>query len=249
MTALAATPVARRSATAHTVHRLGATLLRLGRWFWAIAVLVVAAANVVGWATTGSTDVSIAVYARQASTWFPFSLAIMVVAAYLRVHVASGMTRRTFVRAALLVQVAAGVGFALALTALVLLERAVHDALGWGSRITEVQIADETSPVGVLLLDLAVPFVMANVAGLLVGVVYLRGGAWWGTLTLPLTVGPLVVALYAPGARLLEAPGLGTDLTEGQYLALSVGLCLLVTAVSAAVFAALALRTPLTGKA
>ncbi|ADG75991.1 hypothetical protein Cfla_3109 [Cellulomonas flavigena DSM 20109] len=234
----------RPSPTAHTVRRLGAALVRLGRWFWLIVALAVVVANVVGWATRGSTDVSIAVYARQASTWFPFSLAIMVVSAYLRVHVASGMTRRTFVRAALVVQVAAGAVYAVALTALVLVERAVHDALGWDSVITEVLVVGAAEPTWALLVDVAVPCVVANLAGLVVGAVYLRGGSWWGTLTLPLTVGPLLVLLYAPGARLRGLPGPWTSASDAEALVAFAGLGAALAVAAALVFTVVAGRAP-----
>ncbi|GIG40813.1 hypothetical protein [Cellulomonas phragmiteti] len=238
----------RPSPTAHTVRRLGAALLRLAGWFWALAVVVIVLANVVGWATRGSTDVSIAVYARQASTWFPFSLGIMLVSAYLRVHVASGMTRRTFVRAALVVQVAAALGYAAVLTLLVLVERAVHDALGWDSVITEVQLADASAPPWALLGDLAVPLVLANLSGLLVGIVYQRGGAWWGTLTLPLTVGPVVAALYVPGLRLMEVPGLWTTASDAQVLVLAVALGAVLAVLTASAFSLLARGAPVAAK-
>lgn len=240
----AVTGAVRTSPTAHTVRRLGGALLRLGRWFWLVAVLAVVVANVVGWVTLGSTDVSIAVYARQASTWFPFSLAIMLVSAYLRVHVASGMTRRTFVRAALVVQVAAGVAYAALLTVLVLVERAVHDVLGWDSVITEVMVVGAEAPTWALLVDVAVPCVVANLVGLLVGAVYLRGGSWWGTLTLPLTVGPLLVLLYAPGARLMALPGPWTSASDVQALVLFAGLGLALSVVAALIFTAVARRAP-----
>ncbi|UZN02827.1 hypothetical protein [Cellulomonas sp. S1-8] len=236
----------RPSPTAHTVRRLAAALLQLARWFWLIAVVVIVLANVVGWATHGSTDVSIAVYARQACTWFPFSLSIMLVNAYLRVHVASGMTRRTFVRAALVVEVVAGIVYAVLLTSLVLIERAVHDSLGWTSTITEVQLADASAPAWALLVDLAVPFVLANLSGLVVGVVYLRGGAWWGTLTLPLTVGPLLVLLYAPGLRLMSLPGVWTTVSDLQALGFAAGLGVALSVLTALVFASVAGRAPVT---
>lgn len=244
MTAVAARP----SPTVHTVRRLGAALLQLARWFWLIAVVAVVAANVVGWATRGSTDVLIAPYARQASTWFPFSLAAMLVTAYLRVHVASGMTRRSFVRAAVVVQVAAGVAYALVLTALVLVERAVHDALGWRATITEVMVVGASAPTWAMLVDVAVPCVVGNLTGLLVGVAYLRGGSWWGTLTLPLTVGPLAFLLYAPGARLLGFPGPWTDVSDGQALVSFVAVGVVAALAVALVFAAVARRVPVGSK-
>lgn len=237
----------RPSVMRHTVRRLAAALLRMAAWFWGIATVVVGLANVVGWLTAGATDVSIAVYARQAGTWFPFSLGIMLVAAYLRVHVASGMTRRTFVRAALLVQVAAAVGYALVLTALVLLERAVHDALGWESVIGEVMAAGSASPTWELLVDLAVVFVAGNMSGLLVGVVYQRGG-WSGTLTLPLTVGPLLALMYAAGPRMLDLPGFWSDVSTTELLGLTAAAGVLLAVAYGALFAVLARRAPVVTK-
>ena len=234
----------RPSPTAHTARRLGGALARLAVIFWSIAVVAVVVANLVGWRVAGATDVSIAAYARQASVWFPFSLAIMLVAAYVRVHIASGMTRRTFVRAALLVEVAAGVAYAVVLTVLVLLERAVHDALGWESVITEVQLTDETSSLWAMLVELAVLFVVGNLSGLLVGAVYHRFGGWVGTLSLPLTVGPVAALLFVPGARLVELSGIGATSGIG-HLGLVVGVGLALGAVTAAVFAALVRRLQL----
>jgi len=245
MTTVAPPVVAHRaSPTAHTVRRLAATLVHLALWFWSIAVVAIIAANLVGWSVRGSTDVSIAVYARQASIWFPFSLGIMLVAAFLRVHVAAGLTRRTFVRAALLVQVAAGLAYAAVLTSLVLVERAVHDALGWDSVITEIQLADASSPVWVLLVDLAVPFVAGNLSGLLVGVVYQRAGGWWGTLALPLTAGPVVVTQYVAGARVADLPGIWTT-TGAGHLALAVGVGVVSAVATAVAFSAVTRRLQL----
>ena len=42
-------------------------------------------------------------FGRQAGIWFPFSLCVFIATTYVRVHIAAGMTRRTFVRAALAV--------------------------------------------------------------------------------------------------------------------------------------------------
>ncbi|MBO0923595.1 hypothetical protein J1G44_03755 [Cellulomonas sp. zg-ZUI199] len=238
------TVATRPSPTVRTARVLGAVLLSMAGIFWALAVVAVVIATLVVWRVNGSADVSIAVYARQAATWFPFSLGIMLVGAYLRVHIASGVTRRTFVRAALLVELAAGVGYAAVFTALVLLERAVHDALGWESVITEIQLADESASTGAMLLELSVTFVVANLSGLLVGAVYLRFGAWVGTLTLPLTVGPLVLLLYIPGARYVDLPGIWTTTAAG-HLALAVGVGVVLAAAMAAVFAALVERLQL----
>lgn len=244
-TVAAARPV---SPTRHTVHRLAALSLFLAAWFWAIAVVAVVLATLVAWLVNGRVDVSIAVYARQAAIWFPFSQAIMVVAAYLRVHVASGMTRRTFARAALLVTTLSALGYAVVLTALVLAERALHHALGWQATVTEVQLADAASPAWMQLVDLAVPFVVGNLSGLVVGVVYQRLGGWWGTLALPLTVGPVLLTAYVGSAGLAGLPGVPTT-TDAGHLALTGALGIVLAAALATVFAVTTRRLPLSATA
>ena len=95
-----------------------------------------------------------------------------------------------------------------------------------------------------MLLELSVTFVVANLSGLLVGAVYQRFGVWAGTLTLPLTVGPLVLLLYIPGARFVDLPGIWTT-TEAGHLGLAVGVGVTLAAVMTAVFAAVVQRQQL----
>lgn len=198
--AVATAPAVRRpSPFAHALRRQLAVALFLAGWFWAIAAVCLVTATLVVWAVNGSVDVAIAVYARQASTWFPFSQAILLVAALLRPHVAAGMTRRTFVRASLVTAVLTGLLYSAVLVGLLLLERAVHDAVGWDTVITEVGLAATGSSVATLVLDLVPSLVVANLSGLLVGIVYQRAGGWWGTVTLPLTVAPILATWALAG--------------------------------------------------
>jgi len=193
-------PAARVDPLRHTVARLGAVNLSLLLWFWACSLPVVVVATVLVGRLTGVTDVAVVLYARHAAIWFPFSQAVALVAVFLRVHVAAGMTRRTFARATLVVGVGTGVAYAVVLTVLAGVERAAHTALGQGWRVTDGFLADESSPVGLLLAELAVCCVVGNVAGLLVGIVYQRWGALRGTLALPFTAGPVLAVFALLGA-------------------------------------------------
>jgi len=237
-------PVARRSPLVSTVRRLGAHQLRMLGWFWLIALPCLVLATVVLDRVTGGVDVAVSLYARQAAIWFPFSQAIIVVVGTVRVAVASGRTRRTFARATLVVGTLTGLAYAVVLTAVVLAERVVHGALGWESRITDVQLATEASPTWVLLLDLAITFVTANLAGLLVGVVYLRVGSGWATLALPLTVGPIIVVQYVSGGWVGPLPIGGVSSTAGQVTAAAVA-ATVVIALTAAAYAALVRTVPI----
>jgi hypothetical protein len=160
---------------------------------WAVAVLV--AGVVVGTVVverTSQVDLSIVQFGRQGFVWFPFAIAIGLATAYVPVHVAAGMTRRVMARASLLAGVLTGLTYAVVMAVALQVERAVHGALGWPHRITDPgPLYDEASQVGLILLDLSLLFVAAQLSGLLVGAVYYRFGGWRGTFALPLTVGPI----------------------------------------------------------
>lgn len=231
------TPAPRRSPVAHTAARIGRVNLAYLVRFWLVVTpffvlfaLWLARAN-------GGLDAAVILYSRQGTFWFPFAQAIGTVTTWLPVHVAAGMTRRTFTRAALAVHAGTGVAYALVLVALAALERELHHAAGWGWRVADAVLADETSPAGLLLAELALVCVAANVSGLLVGIVYRRVGGWWATLALPLTAAPVPLVL-----TLLGSTPAGRDSWAGAAPALAGGL--LVVAATAAAFAAVTARTP-----
>lgn len=230
----------RRGPVVHTVRRLGRVNLVLLAWFWVAVVPVVVVLSLVLARIEGELDAAVVLYMRQGAIWFPFAQAIILVAAFLRPHVAAGMTRRTFARATLVVAVGTGVAYAVVLVALAAVERALHHAAGWGWRVADAGLADEASPAGLLLTELVLLCVAANVAGLLVGIVYQRVGGWWGTLALPLTAGPvLLVPALLNGFSPSPA---GRD----SWAAAAPGVlaCLLVIALLAAAHTAVTARVP-----
>lgn len=160
---------------------------------WAVAVLVAGA--VVGTLLVeriSQVELSIVQFGRQGFVWFPFAIAITLATAYVPVHVASGMTRRVLARASLLAGVLTGLTYAVVMTVALQAEGAVYDAVGWPQRITDTApLFEQADQVGLVLLDLSLLFVAAQLSGLLVGAVYYRFGGWRGTVALPLTVGPV----------------------------------------------------------
>ena len=233
---------------AHPVAHAGRAVLRILAYptllFWAI-VLVVAVVLTAIMAGAGMTDTSVVSYGRQAGAWFPFSMNVVVVTAYLRPHIAAGMTRRTFVRAALLVALAVAAFNAVLMSTLLLVERLVHVWLGWGWVVQEPAALDPSGGSWpTMVLDYGILYLVANLSGLLVGIVYYalgaaRGplaGGWWGTLLLPLTVGPVLVVLGLGALRGAEVRWL--DPTVG--LVTAIGLAFAVAL--AVAFAAIARR-------
>lgn len=126
--------------------------------------------------------------------WFPFSVAIIIAISHLPVHVAGGMTRRSFIRAALVWTVLIAMANAAVSIGLFIIERAAYKQLGWVHAPTD---GAETAVLegGPLLygLGLALLFASGMLSGLLAGTTYYRFGGWWGTLALPLTLSPILI--------------------------------------------------------
>ncbi|MCK6210667.1 hypothetical protein KZX45_08955 [Georgenia sp. EYE_87] len=190
----------------------------LGLWFWAI-VLVVAltAAGVVS--RVAQIEVSILQFAAHGALWFPFSLMITVVAVQLTAHVGNGMTRGSFVRAALLAAAATGLTYGSVLAVGLAVEGAIYDGVGWPHlhvATTGPGADDVVAPWSLGLPTSAFVYAVRTaggaVAGLLVGITYYRLGGLRGTLLLPLTVLPAIVGQDDLAARAADAVGVSLPL-------------------------------------
>ncbi len=166
------------------------TAIYLAVWFWGIAVVVVVGATVVV-ANVGELHNSIFAFARQGAIWFPFSVFIIVSATYLPIHVATGLTRRSLALGAVVAAAVTAVIYGTVFSLLLLAERAVFEAAGWQWRFFD-DLSAGAGPETFVPASFLTYFV-AYLSGLLVGIAYLRGGGWWGTITLPLTVGPILL--------------------------------------------------------
>lgn len=217
--------------------------LRIARW----ALLVVGVASALTLtvlAIVRPPDYSIVGFARQGFIWFPFSLAIAVAVGQVNVQVGMGRTRRTLGRAAVLAALAMSVVYAAGVVGLIQLERALYAAVGWEHRILDdLGLANDGSQIGSLLAAYLVAASSGQLCGLLCGLVYYRSGAWWGTLTLPLTVGAIILLQVVLNADL---PFLGGGLelgTTGGALARA-GIVVVVLALVALAFDRVLRGTP-----
>ncbi|MFS0699034.1 hypothetical protein AB6N24_03570 [Cellulomonas sp. 179-A 4D5 NHS] len=241
-TTLARPAVRRRTPTARTARHLLTMLLYLAVWFWGIAVVVLTVAILLV-DRFGDVTTSVVQFARQGGIWFPFSLTIIIATTYLPTHVAAGMTRRAFATAALVASVVTAAVYAGVLTLLIQVERLVYERAGWTHALTDIGLSATSSgtavDLGRLFLDYLLMFGSGVVSGLLVGIVYYRAGGWWGTLALPLTIGPLflVTALLASDAGPFDLAWVVERLGPGGDDALArVSLCVLIIAAQAAAF-------------
>jgi hypothetical protein len=204
---------------------------RTARWFWLIAVVVAvgyvsALALLSDRTAPGQVTSSVVGYMWQATMWVPFAVFIGLSLVYLPVHVAAGLTRRTLSHGALVAAAGTAALYGGVFAALFLAERAVYGVLGWTWQFAD--LSPDSATVVAFVVAMAVMFLLAYVSALLVAMVYQRGGGWWGTLTLPLTVGPIVAlsgAIGYGGARFDDVPGLLGASALGLVLAAAMALC------------------------
>lgn len=155
-------------------------------WLWGIVVVALGIAYV---GARGLLEFSIAQFARHGALWMGFVTAILLVTTYTTMHVASGLTRRSFVRASLLNAVLFGLLSALIAALLLEIESVVYAAYDWPH--TGVADFDPAAGFGVILPAFALSFIAGRLSGLLVGMAYYRFGGWRGTVLLPLTIAPI----------------------------------------------------------
>ncbi len=237
MTATLARPA--RPPLVHAARRLLRTHLLLLGWFWGIVAVAAVVVNAI-LAAFDQEDLSVVSFGRQAGVWFPFSLQIMVATTYVRVHVAAGLTRRSYTATAVLSAVALAVVNASVMATLLVLERLVHRGLGWDWVLQDAAFDATGRSWPLMVLDYGLTFLLGNLCGLLVGTVYYAAGARWGsvvgawvgTLTLPVTAGPVLVGLTLaatqsePKERFLDV----VDLTVGGVTGIGLALAALVGA-------------------
>ena len=212
-------------------------------WLWLICIIGVSVAISIVAAATTTVNLSIVQFIRQGPlVWVLFSVSILVATTYLTPHVANGMTRRSFVRGGLLAAALAGLLHAATAAALVLLEGALYNRMGWDHA---AQSGRDYLPgiwelgLGPLLVDHVVAATAGTVAGLLVGMAYYRLGGWWGTLALPLTVLPILGVMFL--STWSDVPFVPANMPDGA----TYGLGALLVLAAAGAFALLGRRVPI----
>ena len=113
------------------------------------------------------------------ATWFPFSMFIAITWALLPVHVATGLTRRTFSRGALVAAAVTGLVYGAVYSTLLLIERTVFGALGWEWEILE-GLVPYASDGQAFVVASCLTSIVAYVSGFWSWITYQRVGGWWG---------------------------------------------------------------------
>lgn len=148
--------------------------------------------------------------------WFTFAMLVFVTSGAVGPYVANGLTRRAFARVVVADAVVTAVAFTAVWTLGQAVETAVFRAQGWPTAVTEHLYAD-VSQLGLVALEQLLGLLAYAASGALVGATYYRTGAWWGTVSLVVTLLPLAVA------ELLLSGGLSlgsVELTAGAVVPL-----------------------------
>ena len=191
--------VSTRGPVAHSVrHLLGAQAL-LAVWLWAVVVAIAVVLTVV-LDRAGRVEASTWETLDQGPRWFLFAMGIVGVAGWFTAHVANGMTRRSFTVILGATTALTAVGYAAVTTLGFVVERAVFAARGWSTDLRSEHLFTATDQLGLVATENLVMLLVYGASGMLVGAVYHRAGGWWGTLALPLTVGPVLLAEGLVGA-------------------------------------------------
>lgn len=246
MTAPAPTRTMRPQWVRVTGWLLGAYLVLMA-WLW--GTLVVAAVAIMAVISRfHDVEMSALQFAQHGVIWFPFSLAIIFTSTYLAVHVAAGMTRRSFTIASLVAALVVGVGNAVVNVAVLLLERTVYRSLGWFHGVADSEGTREVLAGGVVSYTTGLVGLLtaAMVSGTLLALVYYRYGGWVGTLTLPLTLSPLALSGLFP----LQAERTWSPWYISEWSVGAVGqvVALLVIVAAAAAVVLIARRIPIAPK-
>ncbi|GAA1623325.1 hypothetical protein GCM10009790_02710 [Georgenia ruanii] len=179
----------------------------IGVWLWA-TMAVVGTVVITLLDRFAEVEVSIFQFSRHGALWTGFAMAIIFCVAGIAAHVGNGLTRAAFVRATVTVGVVVGVAYAVLVGLGLEVEGMVYAANGWSHVGSGGGVGDQNgfapdAGLGVVP-GLVLSFVAGQLSGLLVGMAYYRLGGWWGTVVLPLTLGPI----YLVGSP---------DLTTGQF--------------------------------
>lgn len=202
---------------------------RVAVWLWGIILTLLVGGHVL--MTLIPPDrVLIAGYGSHGATWFAFSLGVIFVLAYLPVHVTSGMTRRSFIQANILIAVLMGLTYGAGMFLLVLLEQTLFPDASVPYD-TEPLIGIGTGAPWGVFIGQTLLSATAILCGLLVAVAYYRTNPLLGTVLVIPTVGPVLamVALTAGDAPLQQ--WLGLPASTG--IAVSVAVAVIAAAAAA----------------
>jgi hypothetical protein len=193
-------------------------------WFWGIAALtlagIAASFEVFGHYTLDDERVSVwETVGTQGPRWFLFVMGIMFATVSLPVAIASGLTRRTFYRGAMVFGAASAVLFGLLMLAGFGVERIVYTMNGMMAGLTNYPVSTwgQAAEYG---LRSSLSCLALVTSGWMVGLIFYRYQVWVALILLPLAVLPVIGGMPVTGTD--EPWFIGTPLTVVLLIAAAV---------------------------
>lgn len=163
-------------------------------WFWGIVAIIAVVITVLQFRGLDDFDGTVFAGMHATSKVFLFVMGIILPLTLIAIHVAGGGTRRSFARALVLGFAAIGVTFALTQAALLLIEHWIFTANGWPVNPPQGRRYASTDQFLTIWLTEIGPHIAFALSGVAVGLSYYRWHGIRGTVLLPLTLSPLVIA-------------------------------------------------------
>ncbi|MHA7133675.1 hypothetical protein [Oerskovia turbata] len=196
----------------------------VGLWYWGIVVVIAGVLIYLGTRTDIFEGEPPDGVVNGSVKFFLLVLGIILPVASVAIHVASGGTRRSFVRATWITGGVVGVTFGLAAALLGYVEWFVLDSLGWEAQQEMQNLYADGGQIGTVFLVQLFFCGVYWLAGAAIGMGYYRLKFVRGTLALPVLLLPVVLVELALqsgyfGAPFAQAVGLG----EAQVLTAILG--------------------------
>ncbi|ADB34866.1 hypothetical protein Kfla_5862 [Kribbella flavida DSM 17836] len=162
--------------------------------YWLIMVLSFLGIGLIIQLASDGNDHSIWDYGTQSPKYFSVAIGVTLAPAFFTLMVSLGITRRMFSLGASIFLVGAAAGTALLWVLVYQVEHLIYAWQGWTQTLANPHLFTETSQVGLIFTEFFLLVLSHEVAGWLVGITFLRFGAWKGLALLPLTVLPAAAA-------------------------------------------------------
>ncbi|MEV6282188.1 hypothetical protein [Kribbella sp. NPDC051770] len=197
--------------------------------YWVVMIVGFLLVGIVIQMFSNGNDHSIWDYGTQSPKYFSLAIGITVGPAFFTLMISLGITRRMFSLAASTFLVGAAASTALLWVLVYQVEHVIYASQGWTQALANPHLFTKTSQAGLIFTEFFLLVLSHEVAGWLVGISFLRFGAWKGLLMLPVTLLPAAAAEFLLVAQWL-AEAIATTGYHRPPLALAVPGVLVVSA-------------------
>ena len=198
--AVAAATLPRGVTTGHRLRRIllamwvGMRPMLVGYWIVMLVGFLIVGIGIK--AATGGIDHSTWDYGTQSPKYFSMAVGITVTPAYFALLISQGITRRMFSFASGIYLAGAAAGTSLLWVLMYQLERLLYAAQGWPDTMTNPHLFTSTTQAGLIFAEFFLLILSHEVTGWLLGITFVRFGAWRGIVLLPLALLPAAAAEF-----------------------------------------------------